>query len=52
LAVGVLWFPVQAVGFVAPDGVEIILSALAWTLLGYVLWSGSGAPAERPTRVH
>jgi hypothetical protein len=51
LAVGVLWFPVQAVGFVAPDGVEIILSALAWMLLGYVLWSGSGAPAEQPTRV-
>ena len=52
LAVGVLWFPLQAVGLVAPDGVEIILSALAWTLLGYVLWSESGAPAERPTRVH
>ncbi len=50
LAVGVLWFPLQVVGFVAPDGVEIILTALAWTLLGYVLWSGSGAPAEQPTR--
>ncbi len=50
LAVGVLWFPLQAVGFVAPDGVEIILSALAWALLGYVLWSGSGAPAEQPLR--
>ena len=50
LAVGVLWFPLQAVGFVAPDGVEIILTALAWTLLGYVLWSGNGAPAEQPTR--
>ena len=50
LAVGVLWFPLQVVGFVAPDGVEIILTALAWALLGYVLWSGSGAPAEQPTR--
>ncbi len=49
LAIGVLWLPLQAVGFVAPDGVEIILTALAWTLLGYVLWSGSGAPAEQPT---
>ena len=51
LAVGALWFPLQTVGFVAPDGVEIILTALAWTLLGYVLRSGSGAPAEQPTRV-
>ncbi len=51
LAVGVLWFPLQVVGFVAPDGVEIILTALAWALLGYVLWSESGAPAEQPTRV-
>ncbi len=50
LAVGVLWFPLQVAGFVAPDGVEIILTALAWTLLGYVLWSGSGAPTEQPTR--
>ena len=33
------------------DGVEIILTALAWTLFGYVLWSGGGAPAEQPTRV-
>ena len=50
LAVGVLWFPLQAVGFVAPDGVEIILTALALALLGHVLWSGSGAPAEQPAR--
>jgi len=51
LAVGVLWFPLQVVGFVAPDGVEIILSALAWALLGYVLWSQSSTSAQQPSRV-
>ena len=51
LAVGVLWFPLQGIGFVISDGVGLILGGLAWVLLGYVLWSGSGAPAEQPTRV-
>ncbi len=50
LAVGVLWFPLQGIGFVISDGVGLILGGLAWVLLGYVVWSGSGAPAEQPTR--
>lgn len=51
LAVGVLWFPLQGVGFVIADGVELVLGGLAWALLGYVLWSGSGTPTSQPSRV-
>jgi hypothetical protein len=51
LAVGVLWFPLQGVGFVIADGVGLVLGGLAWALLGYVLWSGSGTPASQPSRV-
>lgn len=49
LAVGVLWFPLQAVGFVVADGVGLILGGLAWGLLGYVLWVESGALAAQPS---
>jgi hypothetical protein len=49
LAVGVLWFPLQGIGFVISDGVGLVLGGLAWALLGYVLWSQSGIPAPRPT---
>ncbi len=51
LAVGVLWFPLQGIGFVISDGVGLILGGLAWALLGYVLWSRSGTLAEQPSRV-
>lgn len=51
LAVGVLWFPLQGVGFVIADGVGLILGGLAWALLGYVLWSARGTPASQPSRV-
>ncbi len=51
LAVGILWFPLQGIGFVIADGVGLILGGLAWVLLGYVLWSGSSSPAEQPSRV-
>ena len=52
LAVGVLWFPLQGIGFAISDGVGLILGGLAWVLLGYVLWRGSSsAPAEQATRV-
>ena len=47
LAVGVLWFPLQGIGFVVADGVGLILGGLAWAFLGYVLWSQSGTPAEQ-----
>ena len=49
LAVGVLWFPLQGIGFVIADGVGLILGGLAWVLLGYVLWSGSGTPHAQPS---
>jgi hypothetical protein len=49
LAVGVLWFPLQGVGFVIADGVGLILGGLAWALLGYVLWAESGTPAAQPS---
>ncbi len=48
LAVGVLWFPLQGVGFAIADGVGLILGGLAWALLGYVLWAESGTPAAQP----
>ena len=51
LAVGILWFPLQGIGFVIADGVGLILGGLAWVLLGYVLWAGGGTPAEQPSRV-
>jgi hypothetical protein len=51
LAVGVLWFPLQGIGFVIADGVGLILGGLAWALLGYVLWSQSGGLAQQTSRV-
>ena len=51
LAVGVLWFPLQGIGFVIADGVGLILGGLAWSLLGYVLWSESSTSAKQPSRV-
>ena len=51
LAVGVLWFPLQGIGFAISDGVGLMLGGFAWVLLGHVLWSGSGTPAEQPSRV-
>jgi hypothetical protein len=51
LAVGVLWFPLQGVGFAISDGVGLVLGGLAWALLGHVLRSESGTPAEQPARV-
>jgi hypothetical protein len=51
LAVGVLWFPLQGVGFAISDGVGLILGGLAWVLLGHALWSESGTPVEQPSRV-
>lgn len=51
LAVGALWFPLQGVGFAISDGVGLVLGGLAWTFLGYVLWSQSGASFTEPSRV-
>ena len=47
LAVGVLWFPLQGIGFAISDGVGLVLGGLAWVPLGYVLWSQSGTPAQQ-----
>ncbi len=49
LGVGVLWFPLQGVGFVISDGVGLVLGGLAWAFLGYVLWSKSGEAAAQPS---
>lgn len=51
LTVGVLWFPLQGIGFVISDGVGLILGGLAWAFLGYVLWSQRSTSAQRPARV-
>src|SRR5918998_684379 len=37
LAVGVLWFPLQGLGFAISEGVGFIVGGLAWAVLGHVL---------------
>jgi hypothetical protein len=49
--VGLLWFPLQGVGFAISDGVGLVLGGLAWALLGYALWSESRTSASQPSRV-
>ena len=49
LAVSLLWFPLQGVGFAISDGVGLVLGGLAWVPLGYALWSQSGTPAAQPS---
>ena len=51
LVVGVLWFPLQGIGFAISDGVGLVLGGLAWVPLGYALWSRSVTPTEQPRRV-
>jgi hypothetical protein len=51
LIVGILWFPLQGIGFVVSDGVGLILGGLAWMFLGYVLWSGERGQARRAASV-
>lgn len=51
LAVGVLWFPLQGIGFVVSDGVGLVLGGLAWVPLGYVLWSRGDTPTGQSSRV-
>jgi hypothetical protein len=51
LAVGVLWFPLQGIGFAISDGVGLVLGGFAWTFLGYVLWPQLGTQASQPSRV-
>ncbi len=50
LVVGILWLPLQGIGFVISDGVGLVLGGLAWALLGYVLWSESTTLAQQPSR--
>ena len=38
LAVGVAWFPLEALTAVAPDGVGLLLAGLAWTGVGAAIW--------------
>ncbi len=50
LAVGVLWFPLQGIGFAISDGLGLVLGGLAWMPLGYILWSRRATPTEEPSR--
>ncbi len=51
LIVGILWFPLQGIGFVISDGVGLMLGGLAWMFLGYVLWPEKSEPVRQPQRV-
>ena len=51
ITVAVLWFPLQGLGFVISDGVGLILGGLAWSVLGYSLWSQRSTSAQQPRRV-
>ncbi len=51
LAVGVLWFPLQGIGFVISDGGGLILGGLAWMFLRYILWSEGDAPTQQSARM-
>ena len=46
MAVGVLWFPLQSIGFAISDGVGLVLGGFARTFLGYVLWPQLGTQAS------
>ena len=37
--------------FIGADSGGMVVFGLAWVAVGYVLWSGRGAPAEQPARV-
>jgi hypothetical protein len=39
LAIGLLWFPLMALGFTVGDGYSLIAVGLAWMGLGYVMWA-------------
>jgi hypothetical protein len=47
LAVGVVWFPIQALALVAPDGVGLVLGGLTWVALGLVPLAARG-PMDDP----
>ena len=51
MAVGILWFPLQGIGFLISDGAGLILGGLAWMFLGYVFWSGLSRSDRQPARV-
>lgn len=38
LVVGVVWFPLEALTAVAPDGVGLLLAGLAWIAVGAAIW--------------
>jgi hypothetical protein len=37
--------------FIGADSGGMVVFGLVWVAVGYVLWSGRGAPAEQPARV-
>jgi hypothetical protein len=38
LIVGVVWFPLEALAAVAPDGIGLLLAGMAWVLVGVTVW--------------
>lgn len=38
LVVGLVWFPLEALTAVLPDGWGLLLAGASWTTAGYALW--------------
>ena len=38
LIVGVVWFPLEALAAVTPDGTGLLLAGMAWVLVGVTVW--------------
>ena len=38
LIVGVVWFPLEALAVVTPDGSGLLLAGMAWVLVGVTVW--------------
>lgn len=38
LTVGIVWFPLEALSAVTPDGVGLLLAGMTWVLVGVAIW--------------
>lgn len=38
LTVGIVWFPLEALTAVTPDGVGLLLAGMTWVLVGVAIW--------------
>ena len=48
LAVGLLWLPLMGITWFLGEG--LVVAGLAWVLLGYLIWSGTGGSVRGPAR--